>query len=226
MNDIFERSKGLLGEERYNKLKDKTIAVIGLGGVGGTALESLARTGIENFIIIDFDVVDSSNLNRQILYTYQDIGKEKVVVAKQRIESINPNVKISAISAKIGAELPNLLNKYRVDFIVDAIDDVNGKVQIVKYAINNKIPFIISLGMANRLDPSKVFITRLDKTTNDPLARKFRYELKKEGIDTKEVKCVVSSEQPFKEGNKLFSLMQVPSSSGLNISYYVLEYFK
>ena len=83
MNDIFERSKGLLGETRFENLKGKTIAVLGLGGVGGTALESLARTGVENFVIVDFDVVDSSNLNRQVLYRFKDIGKDKVLVAKE-----------------------------------------------------------------------------------------------------------------------------------------------
>ena len=226
MDDIFGRSKGLLTQESFNKLKDKHIAVIGLGGVGGTALESLARTGIENFIIIDFDKVDASNLNRQILYGFEDVGKEKVEVAKEHLLKINPNIKISAISNKIDAKVGNLLNKYKIDFIVDAIDDVNGKVWIAKYALENKIPFIMSLGMANRFDPSKVYITRLDKTTNDPLARKLRYEIRKHGLDTKEVKCVASSEQPISNGTKLNSLMQVPSSCGLNISYFVIEYFK
>ena len=226
MDDIFERSKGLLTQESFNKLKDKHISVIGLGGVGGTALESLARTGIENFIIIDFDKVDASNLNRQILYGFEDIGKEKVEVAKEHLLKINPNIKISAISNKIDAKVGNLLNKYKIDFIVDAIDDVNGKVWIAKYALENKIPFIMSLGMANRFDPSKVYITRLDKTTNDPLARKLRYEIRKHGLDTKEVKCVASSEQPISNGTKLNSLMQVPSSCGLNISCFVIEYFK
>ena len=226
MNDIFERSKGLLTQESFNELKDKHIAVIGLGGVGGTALESLARTGIENFIIIDCDKVDASNLNRQILYGFEDIGKEKVEVAKEHLLKINPNIKISAISNKIDAKVGNLLNKYKIDFIVDAIDDVNGKVWIAKYALENKIPFIMSLGMANRFDPSKVYITRLDKTTNDPLARKLRYEIRKHGLDTKEVKCVASSEQPISNGTKLNSLIQVPSSCGLIISYFVIEYFK
>ena len=226
MSDIFERSKGLLTPDIFNKLQDKTIAVVGLGGVGGTALESLARTGFQKFIIIDFDKVDSSNINRQILYTYEDVGRNKVDVAKERLEKINPNIKISAILDKIGAEVGNLLDKYRLDFIVDAIDDVNGKVYLAKYALEKKIPFIMSLGMANRLDPSRVVISRLDKTTNDPLAKKMRYELKKCGLDTKEVKCVYSTETPVKDGNKLHSIMQVPSSCGLNISYYVLEYFK
>ena len=226
MNDIFERSKGLLGETRFENLKGKTIAVLGLGGVGGTALESLARTGVENLVIVDFDVVDSSNLNRQVLYRFKDIGKEKVSVAKEYIEGINPNAKISAISEKIGTNIGNLLDKYRIDFIIDAIDDVSGKVSIARYALEKKIPFIMSLGMANRFDPSKVFITRLDKTTNDPLARKLRYELGKSGLNTKEVNCVVSSEQPIKDGTKLHSTMQVPSSCGLNITYFVIEYFK
>ena len=226
MESKFDRTIGLIGKETFNKLQDKTIAVFGLGGVGGTALESLARSGVEKFVIIDFDKVAESNLNRQILYTEKDIGAFKTEVAERRIKQINNNAKISAICSKISTNLGDLLKNLHIDFIVDAIDDVNGKIEIIKYAQKMNIPFIISLGMANRVDPSKVFITKLDKTTDDPLAKKMRYTIRKCGLNTKEINCVFSKEHPTTDGAKLNSMMMVPSSAGLNICSFVIEYFK
>lgn len=225
MSDIFERSKGLIGSELFEKLKGKTIVIFGLGGVGGTALECLARSGFENFILVDFDSVASSNLNRQILFTENELGNPKIEAAKARISAINKNVNIRAICSKISSNLPNFLDSYKIDFIIDAIDDVNGKISIIKYATDRNIPFIVSLGMANRLDPSKVYLTTINHTKDDPLAKKMRYILRKENVDLKKVNCVISSELPKKDGNKLNSMMMVPSSAGLNISYFVIEYF-
>ena len=123
MNNIFDRSIGLLGEENFNLIQDKVIAVFGLGGVGGTALEALARTGFKNFVLIDFDKVDPSNLNRQILYTAKDIGRNKVEAAKERILSINEEASIQVYNIK--AQDFDFTQK--IDYIVDAIDDVEGK---------------------------------------------------------------------------------------------------
>lgn len=221
----IERTIGLLGEQVATELSKKRIAVIGLGGVGGTALEALARTGFENFVIVDGDVVSSSNLNRQILYTYKDISKTKVCVAEERIKAINPEADVVSINERIGLDNINKLKTYKIDMIVDAIDDISGKIAITQFAFENNIPVIVSLGMANRIDPSLVQVTRLDKTTNDPLAKKFRYELKYRGVDTSKVMAVCSKELPVKDNGKLHSIMTVPSSAGLNIAKYVITYF-
>ena len=219
MNNIFDRSIGLLGQENFDLIQDKVIAVFGLGGVGGTALEALARTGFKHFILIDFDKVDPSNLNRQILYTQKDIGRNKVEAAKERILSINPEADIQIFNCKA----QDFDFKQKIDFIVDAIDDVNGKLYILTKAQEMNIPHIMSLGMANRFDPSKVKIAKLNQTHNDPLAKKLRYMVKKQGLNTANINVAISEELPQKNGEILYSTMMVPSSAGLSIAKFILE---
>jgi len=217
--DTFARSIGLLGEDNFKLIQDKVIAIFGLGGVGGTALEALARTGFKHFLIIDFDKVDPSNLNRQILYTSKDIGRNKVEAAKERILSINEEADIQTFSLKAQEFDFN----QKIDFIVDAIDDVNGKLYLLSKAQEKNIPFIMSLGMANRFDPTKVKIAKLNQTHNDPLAKKIRYMVKKQGLETANINVVISEELPQKNQEKLFSIMTVPSSAGLSIAKFILE---
>ena len=217
--EIFARSIGLLGEENFNKIQDKVIAVFGLGGVGGTALEALARTGFQHFLLIDFDKVDPSNLNRQILYTYEDIGKVKVDIAKKRILSINPEADIKAFNSKA----QEFDSNQKIDFVVDAIDDVNGKLYLIKKAQEKGIPSIMSLGMANRFNPEQVKICKLNQTRNDPLAKKIRYMAKKEELDLSLINVVISEEIPEKNGEKLYSTMMVPSAAGLSIAKFILH---
>ena len=219
MNNIFERSIGLLGKESFNLIQDKVIAVFGLGGVGGTALEALARTGFKHFIIVDFDKVDASNLNRQILYTAKDIGKNKVNAAKERVLSINPEAEIQAIFAKA----QDFDFNQPIDFMVDAIDDVDGKLFILRLAQEKNISHIMSLGMANRFDNEKVHVTKLNKTHSDPLAKKMRYLVKKSGLETSNVNVVISEELPQKNAEKLYSTMMVPSAAGLTIAKFILN---
>ena len=219
MNNIFDRSIGLLGKENFDLIQDKVIAVFGLGGVGGTALEALARTGFKHFILIDFDKVDPSNLNRQILYTQKDIGRNKVEAAKERILSINPEADIQIFNCKA----QDFDFKQKIDFIVDAIDDVNGKLYILTKAQEMNIPHIMSLGMANRFDPSKVKIAKLNQTHNDPLAKKLRYMVKKQGLNTANINVAISEELPQKNGEILYSTMMVPSSGGLSLAKFILE---
>lgn len=223
MSDYLERSKQLLGENKIESLKDKTILVIGIGGVGGTALEALARSGFKKFVIIDSDKVDVTNLNRQILFTNEDIGKSKVEVAKKRLLSISNDLEIETIEAKVEEGSLEKLSIGKVDFIVDAIDFVEGKLAIYEYALANKIPFVSSLGMGNRLDPEKVFVTELNKTENDPLAKKIRYLAKQKGMDLKEISVVFSKEIPLIKSPKPTSMMMVPSTAGLIIAKYVLS---
>ena len=217
--DIFARSIGLLGEDNFNKLQDKVIAVFGLGGVGGTALEALARTGFQHFIIIDFDKVDASNLNRQILYTSKDIGRDKVEAARERLLAINPDVDVKVFKGKAQEFDFN----QKLDFVVDAIDDVEGKLYILQKCKENNIQTIMSLGMANRFNPEQVRVMKLNQTSNDPLAKKIRYLVKHNEIDIKDVMVVISEELPQKNQEKLYSTMMVPSSAGLTIAKYILN---
>ena len=219
MNNMFERSIGLLGEKNFNLIQEKTIAVFGLGGVGGTALEALARTGFKHFVLVDFDKVDASNLNRQILYVFNDIGKNKVDAAKERVLSINPEADIKLYNIKA----QDFDFNQKIDFIVDAIDDVDGKLFLLKMAQEKNIQHIMSLGMANRFDNEKVHVTKLNKTHSDPLAKKMRYLVKKSGLETGNVNVVISEELPQKNAEKLYSTMMAPSSAGLTIAKFILN---
>lgn len=218
-NEIFARSINLLGKENFDFLQKQVIAVFGLGGVGGTALEALARTGFQHFMIIDYDKVDPSNLNRQILYTYKDIGRYKVDVAMERLQSINPAVEVKKHCQKS----QDFVFDEQIDFVVDAIDDVEGKISLLIKAKEKNIESVMSLGMANRYDPSAVHLTTLDQTHNDPLAKKMRYMAKKKNLDLKEIVVVISEELPQQNDGKLYSSMMVPSSSGLTIAKYIIE---
>ena len=217
--DIFNRSIGLLGEDNFKLIQDKVIAIFGLGGVGGTALEALARTGFKHFILVDFDKVDPSNLNRQILYTSKDIDRNKVDAAKERILSINDEADVQTYNIKA----QDFDFNQKIDFIVDAIDDVKGKLFILQNAQEKGIPHIMSFGMANRFDPTKVKIAKLNQTHSDPLAKKIRYMVKKSGLETSNINVVISEELPQKNGEILYSTMMVPSSSGLSIAKFILE---
>ena len=219
MNSIYERSVGLLGDDNFNLIQDKVIAIFGLGGVGGTTLEALARTGFKHFILVDFDKVDASNLNRQILYTAKDVGRDKVNAAKERLLAINNDFDIQVFNVKAQEFDFN----QKIDFIVDAIDDVDGKLFLLKKAQENSIPHIMSLGMANRFEPEKVRVAKLNQTRNDPLAKKIRYLVKTNGLNTAGVNVVISDELPQKNEGKLYSTMMVPSAAGLVIAKFILN---
>ena len=223
MSTYLDKSIQLLGEDKIKSLGEKTVLIIGLGGVGGTALEALARSGVKNFVLIDFDKVDESNLNRQILYTMSDVGKNKVDVAKDHILKLNSDLSVTTFNTRVEETTLNNLNLGKVNFIVDAIDYIPGKLHIIEFAIKNKIPFITSLGMGNRLNPEDVCITKLNKTENDPLAKKLRYEVKQNGLDLKEVNVVFSKEIPLIKSPKPASMIMVPSTAGLLIAKYVLS---
>ena len=223
MSDYLARSKQLLGEGKINALEDKVILVIGVGGVGGTALEALARSGFKKFVLIDFDKVDISNLNRQILFTSEDVGKDKVFAAKDRLLKISKDFEVKTIQARIGEQSLHELEIGDVDFIVDAIDFIEGKLKIYEFALEHHIPFISSLGMGNRVDPEKVTITNLNKTENDPLAKKLRYEARTRGLSLKDIPVVFSKEEPLIKSPKPASMIMVPSTAGLLIAKYVLN---
>lgn len=215
MNDIDTRSSWLLGEDNVSGLHQKRVAVFGLGGVGGTCFEALARSGVGHIHIIDQDVVDITNLNRQILFTSSDVGAKKALAAFFHAKLIRDDVEILPECYQVSAETLPLHDYSKCDFIIDAIDDIPAKVALIDYCLAKNIPFAISLGMGNRLDPSKVTYLRLDKTEGDPLAKKLRSLLRGKGIDLKKVYGVISAEAPLVHLPKPASMMMVPSAAGL-----------
>jgi tRNA A37 threonylcarbamoyladenosine dehydratase len=223
MEKRLERIASLIGEDKVLSLKGKTILVCGLGGVGGTALESLARSGVGHFVIVDYDIVEPTNLNRQILYTYTDVGKLKIVAAESRIKSIDESIIIDSYARKVDHDFIAAIKSHKIDFVIDAIDSVEAKVQLITYCLANHVPFISSLGMANRLDPTAVRVTNLAATNIDPLAKKLRSLLRKEEIELSDIPVVFSVEKPRQGGVHLASVMNVPSAAGLAMAFYCLE---
>ena len=223
MSTYLDRSIELLGEEKISSFKDKTILIIGLGGVGGTALCALYRSGFKNFILVDHDVVDPSNLNRQIMYNTSDIGKAKVNVCKEKIEAFSSDINVETHQLFIDEESLKSFENKKIDFIVDAIDKIPSKISIINFALRRGIPFIVSLGMGNRLSPSDVIITSLNKTENDPLARNLRYKLRKDGVDLKSIPVIFSKETPLVKLDHPSSMMMVPSTAGLIIASYIIK---
>lgn len=225
MGNFLDRTIKVLGIDKVNSFNDKVILVAGIGGVGGTALEALARSGFTKFILIDYDKVDESNLNRQILFLRKDIGKDKVDVAKEKLLEINPDIEVKLIKEKIDTNFLKDLNE-KIDFVIDAIDYVPGKLELIQFALNKNIPFISSLGMGNRIDPTKVSICKLNQTEGDPLARKIRYECRLLGLELSKINVVFSKEAPLIKSKTPGSMMMVPSSAGLSIARYVIENLK
>ena len=224
MKEIDSRTSLLLGEEGLSKIQDSEVAVFGLGGVGGTAFLSLARAGVKKIHAVDFDVVEESNLNRQILFGRNDLGKKKSEIAVLRAKEIRDDIDVIGEDKKVS--LDNLGDYSSCDFIIDAIDDIEGKKAIILYCLEKGIPFAISLGMGNRLDPSKVQIGKLDTIQGDPLAKILRHDLRKMDVDLSKITCVYSTEVPIKKGNVVSSMMMVPSEAGLLLSYLAFSSLK
>ena len=197
--DTFIRSELLLGEGSINTLKSKTILVFGCGGVGSYVIEGLVRTGISNFIIVDNDIVSKSNINRQIIATANTVGKSKVEVTKERILSINPSSNVKTFETFILEDSLETICFENVDYVVDCIDTISGKIAIIKKAKELNIPIISSMGTGNKLDPLQFKITDISKTSVCPLAKVMRYELKKRNI--KNVKVLFSTEIPIDLSN-------------------------
>ncbi len=222
-NDFNSRTEALIGKDNLKKIKKASVAIFGIGGVGGTAIESLARSSVSTLYLIDHDKVNASNLNRQILFNKNDLDKDKVRAAKEHINKINPLTKVITYKKFISEENLNDFPFNKFDYVIDAIDSTNSKIALIKYCLKHKIPFISSLGMGNRLDPSKVIVTTLDKTHDDPLAKKLRNELKKENINLSKIKVVTSNEVPIKDKAIITSMMFVPSTAGLLIASNVIK---
>lgn len=223
----FSRTELLIGKENVKKLNKSKVAIFGIGGVGSYVVEGLARAGVGKFILIDKDKVDITNLNRQIIATHKTVGKAKVEVGKERILEINPDAEVKIHEEFFMPESEGILDE-TVDYIVDAVDTVTAKIELVMRANKLNIPIISSMGTGNKLDPTRFEVTDIYKTEVCPLAKVMRKELKLRGI--KKLKVVYSKEEPVKvlqkeEGKKQppASISFVPSVAGLIIAGEVVE---
>lgn len=230
MNKNFKTRTGLIiGNEGIEKLQNSNVIVFGVGGVGSFAAEAIARAGVGKMTIVDFDDVDITNINRQIPALHSTVGKYKVDVMKDRILDINPNIDIKAIRAKYTAENGEEILCEEYDYVIDAIDMVTSKIHLIETCVKKDLNIISSMGMGNKLDPTKIVVTDIYKTQMCPLAKVMRKELRDRKV--KKLKVVYSTEQPVELKEKIMngkkitpgSISFVPSVGGLTIASVVVN---
>ena len=217
---MYKRCIDLIGKDKFLKLQSKRILIIGIGGVGGYALEALVRSGIENITLIDYDLIDESNLNRQIITKHTNINSSKVIEASKRVLEINPNINVNPISVKVSEDNIDEILSVGYDYIIDACDTTLVKFLLMKKRDEYGYKLISSMGTAKKLDPTKLSITTLDKTMYDPLAKKLRYMLRQNSIKGKF--NVVSSTESIIDRENLGSFIFVPASAGILLANYVI----
>ncbi|MGG2198902.1 MULTISPECIES: tRNA threonylcarbamoyladenosine dehydratase [Paenibacillus] len=193
----FSRTELAIGPEGLDVMRNSTVAVLGIGGVGSIAAEALARTGVGRIVMIDKDVVDITNVNRQIHALLSTVGEPKAELMRDRILQINPECDAIALRMFYTEETYEKLFEYPLDYVLDASDTISYKIHLIKECRRRKIPLISSMGAANKMDPTRFQVADISKTTVDPLARVIRHKLRKEGIH-KGVKVVFSTEEPIK----------------------------
>ena len=221
----FDRFKKLISEDSFENISSKTVLVVGVGGVGGYVVEALVRSGIGKIIIVDGDMVDETNINRQIIALSSTVGQSKVDVFEKRIKDINEKCEVIKINKFIDASNIDVLFDYEFDYLVDACDTVSTKLALIDRCILEKRKFISSMGTGNKLDPSMLEIVDVRKTVNDPLARIVRKHVKDKRINDK-VLVLSSRELPIKTGDRIpGSTSFVPSSAGLLIASYIIRTF-
>ena len=229
MNTMFERNLLVLDEEELKKIQDSHVMVFGLGGVGGYVVEMLTRVGVGEISIIDYDVVDITNKNRQIIAMDSTIGQYKTDLMEKRMKDINPLVVVNSHTVRVTGENMALFFEKPVDYVVDAIDTLTSKLALIVYCTNNDIPIISSMGTGNKLDPTKIEVTDIYKTDTDPMAKIMRKELKNREV--KSLKVVFSREIPTRNTRKYDtlenkrkpgSLAFVPATAGITLAYQVV----
>lgn len=235
MASQFERTELVIGKEGQEKLRNAKVVVFGVGGVGSFVVEALARAGVGKLILIDKDEVDITNINRQIIATHKTVGRDKVDVAKERILDINPNAEVEVYKEFFIPESKDVFDS-SVSYVVDAVDTVTAKIEIILRAKKLNVPVISSMGTGNKLDPCKFEIADISKTTICPLAKVMRKELKQRNINN--VKVLYSKEEPIKQEEKANkdgagtmpkaklvqgSISVVPSVAGLIIAGEVIK---
>lgn len=217
---FLNRLEILIGRDDIQTLTKKSVFILGIGGVGGYVCEALARSGVGRLVLVDSDIIDVTNINRQIIALHSTVGRKKVEVMKERILDINPDCEVEAYDMFLDNDL-SILDKVDVDFVVDCCDTVSTKKNIISYCTTRNMSFITCLGTAKKFNPSLLEITDLSKTYNDPLARILRKYVKDSHIISKIPVCF-SSELPA-DVKELGSTAFVPSSAGLLIASYVIR---
>ncbi|KPI48017.1 tRNA threonylcarbamoyladenosine dehydratase [Clostridioides difficile] len=228
-NNFTTRTSFLVGDDGIEKLKSSNVIVFGVGGVGSFTVEALARAGVGNLTIVDFDDVDITNINRQIPALHSTVGKYKVDVMEDRILDINPNINIKKIRSLYNKDTSDEILAERYDYVVDAIDMVSSKIHLIETCEKKGLKIISSMGMGNKLDPTKIVVTDIHKTSTCPLAKVMRKELRDRGI--KKLKVVYSTEQPIELKKKVMngrkvtpgSVSFVPSVGGLIIASVIVN---
>lgn len=228
MNEIqFQREELLIGKENLLKLHNAKVAIYGIGGVGSYVCEALARAGIGSFLLIDFDRIDITNLNRQIHATYKTIGEYKVDAMKKRILEINPDAEVKTVKELLNEQKEEEYIDKNFDYVIDAVDTISTKIKLILNAEEEKIPVISSMGTGNKLDSTQFKVSSIKKTKVCPLAKVIRKELKDKKIE--KLKVVYSEEEPIKintenNGKKVpGSISFVPSTAGLIIAGEVIK---
>lgn len=225
MSEELRRFALLVSEDGLERLASAHVAIIGVGGVGGSAAHALARAGVGHLTIVDHDRIEKSNINRQVVAYQSTIGKLKVDVLKEQILDINPAIKVDACPIFVTKENYEQINWRQFDFVIDAVDNISTKLLIIEKCLELKILVVSALGAGNRLDPSKITICDIYATANDPLAKVMRHELRKRNI--LHLPVAASSEQPIKpysnEVGTVGSSPFVPPAMGLLIASYVTQ---
>ncbi len=216
----LNRLELLIGKDNVERIKKLNILLVGIGGVGGYTFESLVRCGVENITIIDYDKVDETNLNRQILTNLNNIGEFKTDIAELRALSINSNIKVNKITNFLDSSNIDTIDFSKFDYVIDACDSIDTKVLLINNCIYNKVKIISSMGTAKKMDASKLEITSLDKTCYDPLAKILRKKIDKK-IQRKVI--VVSSREKPMDIKELGSNSYVPAVAGLFITNYIIN---
>jgi tRNA A37 threonylcarbamoyladenosine dehydratase len=217
-----ERILRVIPKDQYDKIKNLNILIVGVGGVGGSAFEALVRMGVLNFTVIDTDKFDISNLNRQVLANINNIGHFKAIEADLRAKSINPDILVESRVTFLDESNFKDIDIKRFDYVLDCCDTVNTKLLLIKECLSNNIKIISSMGTGNRIDPTKLEITNIWKTSGDPLAKKMRKLLKDNRI-SKKVMVVSSREVPVKVSNPVGSTSLVPNVAGYYMASYVIN---
>ncbi len=222
MSERFSRTELLIGKENVERLGRARVAVFGVGGVGGYAVEALVRSGVGTLDLIDADVVSLSNVNRQIIATEKTVGRAKVDVAKERALEINPDIKVNIYKIFYLPETAGQFDFTLYDYVVDAIDTVTGKLGLIMQAKEAGVPVISCMGAGNKLDAAAFRVEDIYRTSVCPLAKVMRRELKKRGV--KDLKVVYSKEEPVKKGNQIpGSIAFVPPAAGLILAGEVVK---
>ncbi len=223
METIYDRTELLIGSTKLEKIKNAKVCVFGVGGVGGYAVECLARAGVGEITLVDFDVVSVTNINRQLIALSSNIGKFKVDEYKKRIKKINSQIKVNAIKEKLTAENIEKFNLSKFNFVLDAIDDVKAKVVLAKFCSDNKTSLVSAMGSGNKYFVPEFKVVDIFKTEGDMLARKMRHELKNAGV--KKLDCVFCATQTVERKNKnvVASISYYPAAAGVIMSAYVLN---